>query len=518
MGKGKKDKQRRRHNYSPIRHHKRIGKELVPPLNAMEKMSLSSWRDDHAPEMLWAFLLAVVMPRTDYFRIFRAIATWTKEAFPHEQEPKAGTSKESIATTEGALNLACEVDHTCIAGFSDNDFAHFVGFVVKHPLGYGALRPLLLLDALPGIDRWREVLDVQPTNADWFTLADAVAHSFDHQSEKSTDVRWLKIVVKMISGKLMFAREMRERAEEVFLFPDKGDLRSVRPFIRACEMNIRRNPSSEWIAQYWAQLMGQTSCLDGSKEQDYAKLAPLILELRPILDLRSAIVERFHASKTPTRTDARLDATFGLALYAISLLEEIAAPPVSQLILSRMGLRALVEVVITLSYLIKKDAPKSWQAYRNYGTGVAKLAFLKLEQALGDAPSFVDPNTLEEIANEDVWQEFVNVNLGHWADRNLRELSIEGDTKDLYDAYYDWTSTFSHSQWGAVRDSNFITCHNPLHRLHRIPRPMHRLLPSVVPDAVRLVNRTIDLLERAYPQIERLPRIVAESAKERAGR
>ena len=178
-----------------------------------------------------------------------------------------------------------------------------------------------------------------------------------------------------------------------------------------------------------------------------------------------------------------------------------------------MGLRSMAEVVVTFSYLLKKEDAAMWSTYRNYGTGVAKLAFLKLEQTIGDAPSFVDANTLEEIANEDVWQEFVNVNLGHWANQNVRDLAIEGGTKDIYDAYYDWTSTYSHGQWGAVRDSNFITCHNPLHRLHRIPRPLHRLLPSVVPDAVKLANRSVDLLEQAYPHMEKLPRTVVTKAK-----
>jgi hypothetical protein len=106
-----------------------------------------------------------------------------------------------------------------------------------------------------------------------------------------------------------------------------------------------------------------------------------------------------------------------------------------------------------------------------------------------------------------VWHEFVNVNLGHWANLNVRDLAIEGGTKDVYDSYYDWTSHYSHGQWGAVRDSNFVTCHNPLHRLHRIPRPFHRLLPTVVPDAVKLANMALDLLERAYPSMEKLGRI-----------
>jgi hypothetical protein len=519
MGKGKKkDKRKRKHQYgqySPIEHHKRVGKELIPPLNTMEQMTRSSWRDDHAPELLWAFLTAVVIPRAEYLNLFRSVATWAKVTFPpKEKKPEDAPATPPPAPSADLPDMGCEVDHTSISKFTDDQFKAFIGILTKHPLGYAALRPLLLLDALPGIERWRSTFGVEPTTDDWYTLADAVAHSFDHQSEKSTDIRWLKLIIKMIGGKMFFPRGMEERLQEVLSFPDKGDMRSVRPFIRAGEMGLRRQPPSKWIPAFWAQLMEQTGCLDGSTEQDYSKFGPVVLSLRTILDLRTAITRRFHAVKTPQRTDARLDATFGLTLYALSLLEEIAAPPIAQLILGRMGLRSMAEVVVTFAYLLKKDTTAMWETYRNYGTGVAKLAFLKLEQTIGDAPSFVDSDTLQEIANEDVWQEFVNVNLGHWANLNVRELAIEGGTKDIYDAYYDWTSTYSHGQWGAVRDSNFITCHNPLHRLHRIPRPLHRLLPSVVPDAVKLANRAIDLLEEAYTKMEKLPRIAVTSPKE----
>jgi hypothetical protein len=515
MGKKKKEKRKPNYKYaqySPIEHHRRVGKELVPPLNTMGQTTRSSWRDDHAPELLWAFLIAVVIPRAEYLDIFRRVAVWAKENFAREEkEPEDANPPSAPADT---LSMGCEVDHTSISGFTDDQFKAFVGILTKHPLGYAALRPLLRLKAVPGIERWRATLAVEPTTDDWYTLADAVAHSFDHQSEKSTDIRWLKLIIKMICGRMVFPHSMKERVEEVRCFPDKGDMRSVRPFIRAGEMGLRRQPRSKWIAAFWAQLMEETGCVDGSTEQEYSKLSPVILSLRTILDLRTAIVERFHAVKTPRRTDARLDATFGLTLYALSLLEEIAAPPVSQLILGRMGLRSMAEVVVTFSYLLKMDTTEMWDTYRNYGTGVAKLAFLKLEQTTGDVPSFVDANTLEEIANEDVWQEFVNVNLGHWANQNVRDLAIAGGTKDLYDAYYDWTSTYSHGQWGAVRDSNFITCHNPLHRLHRIPRPLHRVLPSVVPDAVKLANKALELLEQAYPQMGKLPRICATKATE----
>ena len=49
-------------------------------------------------------------------------------------------------------------------------------------------------------------------------------------------------------------------------------------------------------------------------------------------------------------------------------------------------------------------------------------------------------------------------------------------------------------------------CFNPLHRLHRVPLPVHRLLEDAVPDAVRLVNSILDDVAGLYPDFA--PRVV----------
>jgi hypothetical protein len=137
-----------------------------------------------------------------------------------------------------------------------------------------------------------------------------------------------------------------------------------------------------------------------------------------------------------------------------------------------------------------------------YGAGQAKLAFLKAQQLEKDLPTFIDEDALYQIANEDIWQEFLDIDIGHWARSNLRKLATDSGAKELYDRYYDWASAFVHAQWGAVRDTNFVTCHNPLHRFHRIPRLGHRRLSSVDTDVIALVNEMLTFLEELYPGSE----------------
>ena len=86
--------------------------------------------------------------------------------------------------------------------------------------------------------------------------------------------------------------------------------------------------------------------------------------------------------------------------------------------------------------------------------------------------------------------------------KDLRRLAEESGTKGDYDRYYGWASGFVHGQWGAMRDSNFTHCLNPLHRFHRVPRPFHRMLEPSTDDALHLVNSILDDVNSAYPDFE----------------
>lgn len=254
--------------------------------------------------MLWAFLLASTFPRDDYLGCFREIVSWMRATFPPPDQSADATSK-AAPQSRGTINDACEIDHTSLAELSDYHFEQFIKIPLSQPLGYGALRPLLLLDSLPGIHRWRAKLGVEPTKHDWQTLVEAVIATLDHQSERSTDVRWMKLVLKIVLEKFLFAQET---AEEIFAFPNKGDMRKVRPSIRAAEMSLRRNPPSAWIEKYWAELMTKTPCIDGSSETDYFKLAAPTLTRDAILSARHQLAQRFRTVMSSNELGTFLEA------------------------------------------------------------------------------------------------------------------------------------------------------------------------------------------------------------------
>jgi hypothetical protein len=484
------------YNISGIEQHQRHGNKLVPPLNNLPNFHMSSWSDDHMPEMLWAVLLTGVMDRDNYLSCFRKIANLCIEWFKVDDASRRARNQSEAERDSDLSNLPV-VDHTMLAQIPIVQFNRFFALLVEHPLAYAALRPLTLIDCLPGIERWKQQLTVEADKDDWKTLARSIAGVLDHQSQASTDIRWFKVITPAISGRLVFPAGSQDKVEELRLYPNHGDLRKVRPTIRSMEQAFRRDSPAPWVQAFWDEAFKKTQCIDPN--DDGYTITRSKIDEASLYQARQSLITRCEANLNSNRIDARLDTAFGLVLYALAIAEEVRFSLLHFRITGRMALRSLVEAYVTLRYLFFKDDEKLWKSYRVYGAGQAKLAFLKAQEAEGELPDFLDQDALYGIANEDAWQEFLNIDVGHWASSNLRKLALESGCKDIYDKYYDWSSGFVHGHWAAVRDTNFVTCHNPLHRLHRIPRLTSRNLNSVDGDIVNLINEMLSTIDEKYP-------------------
>ena len=331
----------------------------------------------------------------------------------------------------------------------------------------------------------------------------------DHQSQEATDVRWLKVVFLAISGRLILpgapgTTQGDDFVEELRLYPNHGDMRKVRPSIRALEASIRPMEvgaeKGEHVPAFnseiiWDELFRKTECVAASTNAPHAEdRRALVEELKVVVD---EVVEHFCASISTTGVDAKMDAAFGIALYSLSLTFELAHSPGRIFSSGRIMLRTIAECFITLAYLRAKDDATVWLQFRNHGAGRTALVFLKTLK-LDEIPDYLDIEKLEMLANEDAWMEVRDIDLGAWASKNLRAMSEDAAVKDVYDKYYDWPSGFAHGSWGAIRDSVLTTCLHPLHRLHRVPHPLQPM-PSVLIDCCKLCNRLLDQLNGLYP-------------------
>ena len=241
----------------------------------------------------------------------------------------------------------------------------------------------------------------------------------------------------------------------------------MRPMIRASEIPFDAE-KSDWSSKFWQECMIKTPCFPmGWVESSGGDREGFVIA--KIDEAWKAMQLHFHGTLNTTAPDPKHDTVFGIAFYVLTMAKELLQGEVSTSVGARFILRTIVENYITLAYMLKKNEDTLWQSYRAYGAGQAKLAFLKAEADSNPAYN-VDLKVLERLANEDVWIEFLAINIGHWETSNLRDLSIKADVKDVYDRYYSWTSNFSHGHWAAIRNTVYDTCANPLHRLHNIPR------------------------------------------------
>ena len=470
--------------YSALQHHKQTGKVLTPPLlNLPAPTGLRSWTNDHLADVLWMALLVKHLPRAAALTIFRHVAKALEDTYvPGESAPMMDVGHSGLATLPGdlgprAIRAACATAEA-----------------------RAVLRPLLLLEALPLAAEWRQAIGAEPVpEEDWDALRVAVAHVFNHQSQEATDCRWLRVLVMLVSGQLKVPTE--EMAREIAFDPDEGDQRKVRPTIRAIEMSFAgemAGPRGPWPAAFWAQCMRDTVCIPHELALPDTP-PPATTTVRQIDAVARALAAHARATSTTTAVDAKHEAVFGMALYALATLRELLRLGASTGIMARLGLRALLEVHVSLRYLAGRNKPGVWETYRQYGSGQAKLAFLKLDDDDAQGVGFVDAEALNAIANEDRSTDFVPINLGHWENSNLRLMSDEAGVKGDYDRFYPWTSAYMHANWGAVRSVSYDLCVNALHRAHRVLRTSAASLNDVVPDACELVDRVLEMVDGIYP-------------------
>ncbi len=378
---------------SSLRQHKQIGKSLIPPMLTVPRVAFQSWRDDRLPQMRWGCLVISVLPRAHALAAFREVAS-------------IGLKYRDI---EGTGQWA--LFHSQIPALPPEILNHIVVVVTRHALGYAALRPLLLFDALPGRDQWARALDVEVQQSDWQTLGDAVLKVLDHQSQEATDVRWLSLLFKIALGVLHFPVEMREHIEELVEYPNKGDMRSVRPSIRAAEMAFALDVALDnpWSKAFWKECLDKTACRPAGLPREARPEYDRVASIKQIQHVHESLLSHWFNTLDTTAVDAKHDAAFGFGFYGLAVLIEMTVGRNGSGITGRALLRTLVECRITLAYLRQSGATDLWDKFRAFGTGQAKLALLKLDEMAENKPSFVSASVLERLSNEDFYQEYVQI-------------------------------------------------------------------------------------------------------------
>lgn len=136
----------RDHNFSSIEAHPRKGKQLQSPYRQLPNVQFTSWRDDFLPNILWAGMVAVSVPRDDYLALFRMIVgEGRKVAHPED------------------LHLV----HSYLTALSYEDFDRVMSPIKSSPDAYRNLSALRVLDSLPDREHWARFTSAELPEDPW---------------------------------------------------------------------------------------------------------------------------------------------------------------------------------------------------------------------------------------------------------------------------------------------------------------------------------------------------------------
>ncbi|HAT6346504.1 TPA: hypothetical protein JAJ28_004315 [Aeromonas hydrophila] len=460
-------------NRTRLLEHKKVGKQLQPGFAQLsDKITFSSWSDERLPEMLWAAIIRTIIDQDYAISEFRRVISFVTN---HKHKEKLhDLTLSGIAKLEESIK------------------DEFIEFLLQNKETANALTVLRLFETLPARNSWLKFLP--NTEPDLELLMRSVGMCLPHQSQEATDCRWLKVMVRVASGKFHVPDMM---LKDWIGYPYAGDQRSIRPSIRACEM--AQNPLVEhdlnWATDFWQDAWQNSPCLE-IVLHNTQPLDDSICTKDELCIIRDKLEAHWSETHSTTAIDAKHDGIFGIAFYVLTILDELVQGENRNGILGRLALRTILECHINLRYLISEDNYELWKKWRTYGAGQAKLNALRFDELI-EPPKFINTETIEAIASEDLWEEFINIELGSWSNLDLRKLSEKAKVKDKYDQFYSWTSGYSHGTWGPIREVCFETCGNPLHRLHRYPKK--KVLPDTLYDACNLVNEVLNDLNAIYP-------------------
>lgn len=485
---------------SDISSHKRYKKKLTPPLLQLP-ITHSSWIHDRLPEMLWAILIINNLERNKALDFFRYIGKYVSTKQEFFDVTLTGIGKLPSEKTKSFLKYML-------------DWSKEIPVI---------LRPLRIYPEIPASDVWNKLLEKPVPEEDWKKVSEGVVKTYNHQSQEATDCRWVKVLCSILGGKIKFSKSMEEAVKGVLEYPNYGNMEKVRPTIRAMEIQLH-NDDLTWSKFFWKHNYTSTDCVPEERynkkiKSRQEKLSKEIENTRKHFieetkRVRGDLITHFFKSVDDTQVDTRRETSFGLALYGLTFFTEIILYNVPSSITGRISLRSLIEVYITFKYLLKKEQEeqKIWDDFHNYGTGQTKLIYLKLQE-LTKQSKCVEMDELKMIVNEDRWAEFIPINLGQWGNSDLRKMSEYANVKETYDLYYNYTSGFVHGTRGALRESVYQMCLNPLHRFHRIPSFDLPLMPSVTSDSVEIVNKILGCLNTSYPSFNSRIRLPKEKVK-----
>ena len=336
------------YNLSHISDLKNQSGKLVSGWNSIPNGKPVSWIENAIPNYLWAILLAGNLPRENTLHLFRSV--FNRAATRH--------------LTDSSITM---LD---LPNINPDDKLYIFEEILKDPAAKRILSALNFLSCLPDKVFWNTTFDTLSDDESIDILIKGVYVSLDHQSQESTDVRWLFLMYEIIAKqKMILTSEVADMLQNFLEYPNKGDMRSVRPMIRSAEMAFRamnfegNEKIRQFNIEFWKECFDRTPCLVPKPIiQNKINFQDLAVEAT---DIYLNVVNNFKMNNSDF--DVKREVVYGSIMYAFTIYLEIISYKNSFRIAGINLLRTLVEIYINLKYLTHKQDATLWEKFYKYG-------------------------------------------------------------------------------------------------------------------------------------------------------
>jgi hypothetical protein len=475
------------------------------------QMRLTPWLKDTLPNMLWVCsLIATNDERRGMLLASRTLDTIDDvlaEMCPADELEKRPPIDGQLTT----LNLVPETARGAILAKlqSVGLYSLAVPEEFAHALG--------MYPAAPGrwlIEPWiNEGLTIDRETAQRF-LNNVLLESIHGQARVPTRAKAVVYARWCKAGRVRFAFEGADEIIELLVrYPDnltKDELDHADAFIRASFLGLSKtfeqdaapSPGKLWAQEFWRSNWHLYPCVNDdavpgvpSSRDEIANARALYVE--DVQKLHEAFLATARQSDPDLFEPDRYEVLTGITLRALRLIHAGASTPI--LWSGEHGaplLRSLIEALIVLRWLIKREDPELYTSFKEYGRGHLKLLKLHLEEY---ADSLDEPDEdlqdylkyLDSEVNQDVGEEWQNISIqSNFAGMNTREMAIEVGMEREYRLVFAPASSAAHGEWYSIDRYVLQRCRNLLHGGHRMPRAT-----LTMPIGPQLIESSLSLAE-----------------------
>lgn len=467
---------KRRKTGDVLADHKRDRQKLIPPLMQVAPLHEHTWHDEMLPDFLWiAFMLGRRSAWRDVYSAMDVVDRFVPEG------PRFADGRLSM------FALVPQSDRAEARAALQREAPHALPQQFGHALGLYPSCPALWL-----YEDWLAKHEPDP-DVGIPLLRTLIGDHADKAGTPSTRLRMAAFSRRVTHGKLSHPGtgvwELFPRYPDGLNASEQAQVESAlrASWLAMFSQDVNEHPEILiWPRDFWLRNRELVTCdvrYERKEREMPAEDGPVdpeplmqVSEIEAMLMALDDLGDQLRSIQQEVLSDPKADepnaVLLGLASRMYRLLYGLLERP-SAWTPDAAGLhiRPLVDTRILVGWLVTRNDPEIFAAYREHGLGRLKLLRDHIKADLGDNLDDETQEMLERLdrrvnLERDEWVQ--PVNLGSFADVTTRTMAIEAGLKREYDLSYAPLSSYNHGEWPAVRENDTTICAEPLHRNHRV--------------------------------------------------